>query len=162
MGFPGGTSGKEVACQCRRCKRQGFDPWVGKIPWRRAWNPLQSSCLENPTDRGAWRATVYGLTESDTTEATKHKAINNTVIVSGEQWRDSAIHTDVSILPQTPLPSRLPHDTDPCATQWALLVIHFEYSSVYRQPWMCSLSLWVSFCFVSKSTCIKTNSYWLF
>ena len=32
MGFPGGTSGKEPTCQCRRCKRLGFDPWVGKIP----------------------------------------------------------------------------------------------------------------------------------
>ena len=30
--FPGGTSGKEPTCQCRRCKRPGFDPWVGKIP----------------------------------------------------------------------------------------------------------------------------------
>ena len=31
MGFPGGASGKESACQCRRCKRGGFNPWVGKI-----------------------------------------------------------------------------------------------------------------------------------
>ena len=31
-GFPGGTSGKEPACQSRRCKRHRFDPWVGKIP----------------------------------------------------------------------------------------------------------------------------------
>ena len=31
-GFPGGSSGKEPACQCRGRKRQGFDPWVGKIP----------------------------------------------------------------------------------------------------------------------------------
>ena len=29
-------------------------------------NPLQYSCLENPTDRGAWRATVYGVTKSQT------------------------------------------------------------------------------------------------
>ena len=36
-GFPGGTSVKEYACQHRRCKRFRFDPWVGKIPWRRAW-----------------------------------------------------------------------------------------------------------------------------
>ena len=36
MGFPGGTSGKEPACQCRRLKRCGFDPWFKKIPWRRA------------------------------------------------------------------------------------------------------------------------------
>ena len=35
MGFPGGASGKEPACQCRKCKRLGFDPWAGKIPWRR-------------------------------------------------------------------------------------------------------------------------------
>ena len=31
-GFPSGPSGKESACQCRKCKRLGFDPWVGKIP----------------------------------------------------------------------------------------------------------------------------------
>ena len=35
-GFPGGASGKEPTCQCRR---HGFDPWVGRIPWRRAWQP---------------------------------------------------------------------------------------------------------------------------
>ena len=34
-GFPGGASCKEPTCQCRRCKRHGFDPWVRKIPWRR-------------------------------------------------------------------------------------------------------------------------------
>ena len=39
MGIPGGASGKEPACQCRRLKRQWFNPWVGKIPWRRAWQP---------------------------------------------------------------------------------------------------------------------------
>ena len=32
MGFPGGTSGKELTCQCKKHKRRGFDPWVGKIP----------------------------------------------------------------------------------------------------------------------------------
>ena len=35
-GFPGSASGKESACQSRR---HGFDPWVGKIPWRRKWQP---------------------------------------------------------------------------------------------------------------------------
>ena len=35
--FPGGANGKELACQCRRCKRRGFDSWIGKIPWRRKW-----------------------------------------------------------------------------------------------------------------------------
>ena len=34
-----GASGKEPACQCRRCRRHGFDPWVRKIPWRRKQQP---------------------------------------------------------------------------------------------------------------------------
>ena len=33
------NSGKESACQCRRCKKWGFNPWIGKIPWRRARQP---------------------------------------------------------------------------------------------------------------------------
>ena len=35
----GGTSGKEHACRCKRHRQCGFDPWAGKIPWRRAWRP---------------------------------------------------------------------------------------------------------------------------
>ena len=34
-----GGSGKELTCQCRRCKRYECDPWVRKIPWRREWQP---------------------------------------------------------------------------------------------------------------------------
>ena len=37
LGCPDGADGKERACQCRRLKRRGFNPWVGKMPWRRAW-----------------------------------------------------------------------------------------------------------------------------
>ena len=37
LGFSGGASGKESACQCRKHKRCGFDPWVRKFPWRRKW-----------------------------------------------------------------------------------------------------------------------------
>ena len=39
MYFPGGTTGKEPACQFRIHKRCGFDPWVRKTPWRRKWQP---------------------------------------------------------------------------------------------------------------------------
>jgi len=35
--YVGGANGKEPTCQCRRQKRHGFNLWVGKIPWRRAW-----------------------------------------------------------------------------------------------------------------------------
>ena len=39
LGFPHGACGKEPLCQCRKHKRLGFNPWVGKIPWRKAWQP---------------------------------------------------------------------------------------------------------------------------
>ena len=57
-------------------KKCWFDPWVGKIVWKRAWQPTpvflpgeshgQYSCLENPMDRGAWWVTVLGVTQSRT------------------------------------------------------------------------------------------------
>ena len=95
---------KNPPSRARRWKRCSFNPWVGKIPWRRGRlstpvslglsggldakdsacnsgdlgsipelgrppgeghdNPLQHSCLENPMDRGAWQATVHGVTKS--------------------------------------------------------------------------------------------------
>ena len=39
QGFKGDTGGKEPTCQCRSLRRRRFDPWVGKISWRRAWQP---------------------------------------------------------------------------------------------------------------------------
>ena len=73
LGFLGGPSGKESTCQCRRHKRRGFDPWVWKTPWGGHGSPLQYSCLENPLDRGAWRATVHRvMKDSDMTEASQH------------------------------------------------------------------------------------------
>ena len=71
MGFPGGTSDKELTCQCRRHKRCRFDPWVGKIPWRRAWQPTPVFLPDDLMDRGAWWATFRrGGKELNTTEAT--------------------------------------------------------------------------------------------
>ena len=44
-------------------KRARFDLWARKMPWRRACSSLQDSCLENLMDRGAWQATVHGVTK---------------------------------------------------------------------------------------------------
>ena len=81
--FPGGASGKEPACQCRRLKRLRFKfwvwkipwrrvwqpPWVGKIPWRRAWQPTP---VFLPEESHGQRSPVgyspCGSTESDLTE----------------------------------------------------------------------------------------------
>ena len=65
-GFPGGARGKEPACQCRRCKTRSFIPGSGRSPGGGHGNPLQYSCLGNPMDRGAWRATVHRIAESQT------------------------------------------------------------------------------------------------
>jgi len=46
-------SGKESTCQCRRCRRHGFDPWVRKISWRRKWQSTPVFLPENPMERGA-------------------------------------------------------------------------------------------------------------
>ena len=73
MGFPDGTSGKESTCQCRGHKRHGFDPWVGKIPWRRAWQPTSVYLPgESHGQRSLAGCSPWGLKESDTNEATEH------------------------------------------------------------------------------------------
>ena len=66
MGFPGGTSGKEPACQCRRHKEM-WDLFLGwEAPPRRAWQPTSVFCLENPRDGEAWWAALYGIAQSRT------------------------------------------------------------------------------------------------
>ena len=53
----------ESACQCRRC---GFDPWVGKIPCRRKWQPTPVFLAGKIPWTGAWWATVHWVTKSQT------------------------------------------------------------------------------------------------
>ena len=59
--------------------------------------------------------------------------IDTVVIVSSGQKRASAIHSHVSILPKSSLPSRLPHEIEqfPVIFRRSLLVTHFKYSTVY-------------------------------
>ena len=61
MGFPGGSDGKESTCNAGDL---GSMPGLGRSPGGGHGNPLQRSCLENPMDRGAWRATVHEVTKS--------------------------------------------------------------------------------------------------
>ena len=56
-GFPGGSDGKESACNATDL---GSIPGLGRFPGEGNGNPLQYSRLENPKDRGAWQATVHG------------------------------------------------------------------------------------------------------
>ena len=62
---------KEPICQCRRHKIRGFNPWVGKIPWRRAWQP---TAVFLPGESHGWRSLAgyspWGRKESDPSEVT--------------------------------------------------------------------------------------------
>ena len=69
MGFPGGASGKEPTRQCRRRERRGFNPWAGKILWRRAWQPtLVFLPGESQGQRSLVGYSPRGHKESDMTE----------------------------------------------------------------------------------------------
>ena len=61
MSFPGGSDGKASACNAGDL---GLTPGLGRSPGEGNGNPLQYSCLENPTDGGAWQATVHGVAKS--------------------------------------------------------------------------------------------------
>ena len=64
-GFPGSSDSKESACDGGDL---GSIPGLGRFPREGNGSALQYSCLANPMERGAWRATVHGVAESDTTE----------------------------------------------------------------------------------------------
>ena len=95
-------------------------PGLGRSPGEGNGYPLQYSCLENSKDRGAWQATVHGVTKSWT------------------QLRD--FHTHTCILPQVPLPPRLPHNikqSSLCCTvglSLSILLSDFIYSLLSLCP----------------------------
>ena len=58
-GFPGVTSGKEPACQGKRHRRRGLNPWIRKISWSRKWQPPPVFLPGKFHSRGPW-STVHG------------------------------------------------------------------------------------------------------
>ena len=60
MGFPSVQLVKNLPAMLR----PGFDPWVGKIPWRRKWQPTPVFLPGESMDRGTWQATVHVVTKS--------------------------------------------------------------------------------------------------
>ena len=67
LGFPGGASHNEPACQC--IKFMGSIPGSGRSPGAGHGKPPQYSCLENPMKRGARQTTVHGVTKSQTRQS---------------------------------------------------------------------------------------------
>ena len=74
---PGGSDGKGSACSAEA----GFDLLVGKIPWRREWQPLQYSCLENPMDRGV------GSLQSTVSQRVRHNWVTNDFTTFSQRYQ---------------------------------------------------------------------------
>ena len=72
LGVPQWLSGKESTCNAGDLGDEGSIPGSGRSPRGGKGNLLQYSCLENPTDRGAWRATVHGVAKSRTRLSDEH------------------------------------------------------------------------------------------
>ena len=114
MAFPGGASGKDPACQGKRHERLGFNPWIGKIPWRRAWQPTpvflpgESPWTEKP---GGLRSTGLRRVGHDWSDlACRHLADRRSTCLTGShslraqhliggEWRpDAQMHTRKKVL----------------------------------------------------------------
>ena len=87
-GFPGGSDGKESACNAGD---PGSVPGLERSPGEGHGNPLQYLCLENPMDRGAWRATVHGVAKHGTqlSDSLKKKKVNLTIC--NNFWKKSVV-----------------------------------------------------------------------
>ena len=73
LGFSGGAGGKESNRQCRRCKRRGFNPWVGRSPGGGNGKPIQYSCLKNHHGQRSLEGySLWSHKEWDTTKVTSH------------------------------------------------------------------------------------------
>ena len=118
----GGASVKGPTCQCRRCKRFGFAPWVGKIPWKRKWQltpiflPKKSHGQMSLVDYSPWDCKRVGHNWVHThthTHTHTHGCFTNLYVFL--QWNESVIRNssflDLSPTHQ-PYPSRSPQSTE--------------------------------------------------
>ena len=85
-GFPGGSDSKESVCNVGGL---GLIPGLGRSPGGGHGNPLHYSCLETPMDRGAWRATVHGVTKSQRllSDWAQHSTVSLWARGRGRSWQ---------------------------------------------------------------------------
>ena len=69
LAFPGVSNGKESSCYAGD---PDSIPGLGRLPWKRKWQPIPVFCLENSINRGAWRAALRGVAKSRTRLSDKH------------------------------------------------------------------------------------------
>ena len=123
------AQGKELTCQTGDIRNTGSIPRLGRSPRQGNGNPLQSYCLENPMDRGAWWTTIHGVTKSQT-----------------QLSNFTNICTRSSSIPTSPMkPSRTLLPTSGCTCNLTLLV--HSSSALYKtldllQSWPFPMTLY--------------------
>ena len=130
----GWLSGKESICQYRRYRRPRFNPWSGKILWRRKWQLLKYFCLDNSMGRGAWWATVHGgHKELDMTEQLSthtHISCLRGHLSTGPT-RENIEHRVTWVAPQASLPKcELEHGQNGVTTLGTHHLTHFHLSAL--------------------------------
>ena len=90
--FPRWLSGNESACQSRRRRRRRFTPWVGKIPWRRKWQPPPVFLPgKSPGQRSLAGYSPWGCKASNTTEyAHMQYSVKNFPLPANNQFAKSS------------------------------------------------------------------------
>ena len=120
----------------------------GKMPWRGNGNPFQYSCLENPMDEGAWRASPWGRKESDTTYRLNHYLthLNTNHLQQYSKWSNNSVSLPFNFVMQIynpapkhgkkccahPCPHHLGFITAPCCSTWLIThppSIHFIFDT---------------------------------
>ena len=97
LGLPRWHSGKNPPANAGDARDVGSTPGSGRSPGREHGNPLQYSCLENPMNRGAWRATVHGVTHSQTRLKWLSTHISHTVRCTGLRCIVHSVLNDADI-----------------------------------------------------------------
>ena len=132
LGLPRWLSRKESTCQC---KRHRFDPWVGKIPWRRKWWPTLAFLPgKSHRERSLVGYSPWGCKESDTDLATEHAHTKLSICLAFQtflltNWITrnpfdnlKIIHA-LSMKPCTELGAKLPQQSSPNYGIWGQAII---------------------------------------
>ena len=119
--MPRWLSGKASAWQCRRGRRHGFDPWVGKIPWRRKWQPTPVFLVgESQGQRSLVGYSAWSHKELDRAEHGHTTSFSIWEVPSFRLDRKSVLNRGKPDFPQGIL---LPFEDTANVTFWTLYII---------------------------------------
>ena len=136
--LPRWLSGKESTCQCRRRKQRKFDPWMGKIPWRRKWWPIPIF-LPGESHRGTWQATVHRIAKTQTRLST-HAGNRSNMPRGAAKKRKRFPHSWAPLLSVLESVASVMNGFSPCWRQ-TQCAQHSQFSLQCSNRW---LILWVS------------------